>query len=198
MVKVIAVDFGGVYFTWNYERYVRQIADATGVSSRKVKNGLSKKIIDFHVSKVTEKEYWHAFCSVIGKEVDHRLLKKITENQFKPIKPVIALIKRLRKKYMIVLLANQTVVLDALDTKYHFYKNFDLLLSSHIIKMQKPQKNIFRLLIQQTHVGPQDILFIDDTKENVDSAKALGIRSLLFKSIMQLKKDLKVLGITVK
>ena len=69
-------------------------------------------IRDFHVQKVTEKEYWDSFCKLLGKNIDHRALSKLTLTLFKPKKPVIELIKRLRRKYKIALLSNHTVWLE--------------------------------------------------------------------------------------
>ncbi|HIH52349.1 MAG TPA: HAD family phosphatase [Nanoarchaeota archaeon] len=191
MIKVIAVDFGGVYFTWNYKKYLLEISKVTNTNPEKVKKALStQKLLDFHVDKISEKEYWNSFCKKINKKIDHKILKKITLDQSKPIIQVINLIRKLRKNYYIILLANQTKALDDLDRKYHFYKDFDLLLSSHIIKMQKPNKNIFKMMLNKTHLNPSEIIFIDDTKKNIDVAKKIGIHGILFKNFNQLKKEI--------
>lgn len=196
MIKVIAVDFGGVYFTYSFEKLVKQLSKLTGVESKIVKKGrVNRRLLELHVKKISEKGYWRAFCKTIGKEVKHSDLQRITENQFKPIKSVIQLMKRLRKRYKIVLLANQTVMLDRLDEKYRFYKNFDLLLSSHIVKVQKPHKSIFKLLLKKTKCKPEEIMFIDDSRKNIAAARRLGINAILFRNIKQLKKKLPSFGI---
>ena len=116
MIKVIAVDFGGVYFTWNYKKYLLEISKVTNTNPEKVKKALStQKLLDFHVDKISEKEYWNSFCKKINKKIDHKTLKKITLDQSKPIIQVINLIRKLRKNYYIILLANQT--------KFSYYKN---------------------------------------------------------------------------
>ena len=47
---------------------------------------------------------------------------------------------------------------------------------SHEIKMRKPNTEIYEYVLGQNALAPEETLFIDDTKENTDSAKKLGIR----------------------
>src|SRR3990172_7507911 len=137
MIKVIAVDFGGVYFTWSKEKFIRDLSEKLRVDYQTVERAHAEKIQDLHVQKITEKMFWDNFCKVIGKEVDHSFLNKITYSQFHPRKSVINLMKKLRKKYRIVLLSNHTTWLDELDKKYRIYSNFDIVISSHRVKVQK-------------------------------------------------------------
>jgi len=197
MIKVIAVDFGGVYFTWNRDKFRRDVSKTLGVDFETVKKAHSLKIRDLHIQKVTEKEYWDSFCQVMGKNVNHNLLKKITLKQFKPKKPVIDLIKNLRKRYRIVLLSNHTIWLDELDRKYGVYRNFDLVLSSHIVKVQKPDREIYELLIKKTKAKPQEIIFIEDTEENIEAAGKVGINTILFRNVRQLRRELASYGVEV-
>ena len=56
--------------------------------------------------------------------------------------------------------------------------------------MQKPNKNIFKMMLNKTHLNPSEIIFIDDTKKNIDVAKKIGIHGILFKNFNQLKKEI--------
>ncbi|MFH0948866.1 MAG: HAD family phosphatase [Candidatus Aenigmatarchaeota archaeon] len=190
MIKIIAIDLGGVYFEWSYERYFNEISKISGVDKKTVINILNKRIRGLHVKRISEKDYWDYFCKNTENKIDHKIFKKITLSQYKPNKPVINLMKKLRKKYKIALLANQTPILDEINRKYKIYKNFDFILSSHIVRMQKPYRNIYRLLIKKAKCKPREIVFIDDRKKNLKPAKELGINTILFKNAMQLKKDL--------
>lgn len=42
-------------------------------------------------------------------------------------------------------------------------------------KLIKPEKEIYRILIDRFQAYPEDTLFIDDLKENVDAALSTGI-----------------------
>jgi len=158
-IKVVAVDFGGVYFTWSLEKFVATMAKKLNVSKKIAKEAALKQNRNLTLGKVTEKQYWHAFCKVMGKELDHQWLKRITENQFKPIRPVVNLMKKLRKNYKIALVTNQHNMLDDLDKKYGIYKNFDVVICSHVVKSVKPQKKIYQVLMKKTRATPEEIAF---------------------------------------
>ncbi|MBI3190971.1 HAD family phosphatase [archaeon] len=198
MIKVIAIDLGGVYFKWDYDVYPSEISKVSGINKHTVKRILNKKIRDVHVKRMSEKNYWKYFCKSIGKDIDYKIYRKITLSQYKPNRAVINIVKRLKKHYKITLLANQTPILDKIDSKYKLYKDFDFNLSSHIVKMQKPYKNIYRLLVKKSKCRPEEILFIDDKNRNLKPAKELGINTILFKNATQLKKDLGKFGISVR
>ena len=46
-------------------------------------------------------------------------------------------------------------------------------------------------------VKPSEALFIDDREENLNPARAAGIRGLRFQSVPRLREDLRRLGFTI-
>ncbi len=52
---------------------------------------------------------------------------------------------------------------------------FSDLYLSHEIQLRKPNKNIYEFLLKKHDLNPEEVFFIDDTKENTDAAKSLGI-----------------------
>jgi 2-haloacid dehalogenase len=63
------------------------------------------------------------------------------------------------------------------------------------VKLIKPGKEIFELLLSRNNLPAQDCIFIDDSQPNVDAANALGIDGLLFTSSEQFERDLIERGI---
>jgi len=49
---------------------------------------------------------------------------------------------------------------------------------SHLIKLRKPHASCFEFVLSDSGMVADETLFIDDMLENIDSAKALGIRTL--------------------
>jgi len=61
---------------------------------------------------------------------------------------------------------------------YNTFKNcFGYFYLSHEMKMRKPNAIIFEYILKEHSLVPLETLFIDDTKENTDSAKLLGIQT---------------------
>ena len=52
---------------------------------------------------------------------------------------------------------------------------FEQFYLSHEINLRKPNNNIYEFVLTTNDLAPKETLFIDDTKENTDAAKALGI-----------------------
>ncbi|MCO6174030.1 HAD family phosphatase [Flavobacterium sp. NRK F10] len=58
-----------------------------------------------------------------------------------------------------------------------FYSCFEKTYFSFDIGMRKPDKETFRLVINNHNLTPKRTLFIDDKKENIESAKKLGFKT---------------------
>lgn len=62
------------------------------------------------------------------------------------------------------------------EHKYHRFKNcFERFYLSHEIEMRKPDSPIYEFVLHENGLSASETLFIDDTPENTDAAKALGI-----------------------
>ena len=76
------------------------------------------------------------------------------------------------------------------------------LLDDYIISgdvgVTKPHESIYRLLLERIGKPAGECLFIDDSQENVFAAQELGIKTILYRSPEQLKRDLESNGITIK
>jgi len=57
-----------------------------------------------------------------------------------------------------------------------FQNCFEKFYLSQEIKMRKPNSNIYEFVLNENRLSANETLFIDDTKENTDSASQLGIR----------------------
>jgi len=59
------------------------------------------------------------------------------------------------------------------------YKIFPIKFISYNLGYAKPEKQIFQIAIKRLKMKPQDILIIDNGKENLDAAKKLKLKTLL-------------------
>lgn len=51
---------------------------------------------------------------------------------------------------------------------------------SSSVKLAKPDPAIYRLLLSKYHLKPEECVFIDDRKDNVDAAKTLGMSGIVY------------------
>ena len=70
------------------------------------------------------------------------------------------------------------------DLKYlsDIFSNFDGLVFSGQIGLVKPNKEIFLYALNKFDIEPETAMFIDDNINNINAAKALGVKTFLFKN----------------
>jgi putative hydrolase of the HAD superfamily len=81
-------------------------------------------------------------------------------------------------------------VLESIERKFNWIADFDVLIWSYQHRMAKPEPAIYRLLLEQLGTAAEETLFLDDKLENIEAARHLGIQSLQFSTVDQLRRDL--------
>lgn len=110
--------------------------------------------------------------------------------------PVIELISTLRRHLPVGCLSNLEKQLSFAVEK-NILQNFDYHIISWQVRCRKPNPEIYREIFKHGKFLPSEILFIDDTPINVAAAKKLGINSVLFTNVSQLKRDLIKFGLPI-
>ncbi|MBE8727116.1 HAD family hydrolase [Flavobacterium hungaricum] len=92
-------------------------------------------------------------------------------------------LQELSKKYRLFLLSNtDSIHIETFETKSgaefceDFYQCFEKVYFSFDMGLRKPDPKIYQFLIDKHNLVPENTLFVDDKKENTDSAAALGIK----------------------
>lgn len=108
---------------------------------------------------------------------------------FKPIQPMIKLLKELRAEpsVRLYLLSNlDKPSYHALERAYpDFFALFDGVTISAIVHMIKPYENIYQFVFDTYNVDPRQTLFLDDQPENVAAGRAMGLKAVRFTSPQQ-------------
>lgn len=82
--------------------------------------------------------------------------------------------------YKIYLLSNISKHFAENSDKIGIFKQFDGLVFSGAIGLIKPNKDIFEYILHKYNLIPSETVFIDDNKDNVNTAERIGVKSLLF------------------
>jgi putative hydrolase of the HAD superfamily len=86
-------------------------------------------------------------------------------------------------------------VLANIEREFDWIHRFDVLVWSFQLGIAKPDPAIYRHMLAKLNVQPEEILFIDDKRENVDAARELGIQAIEFSSVERLRADLIAAGL---
>jgi epoxide hydrolase-like predicted phosphatase len=95
---------------------------------------------------------------------------------------------------------NTAILSNAIDgarreyqARYGFEQLVDLIIYSCEVKLAKPDPRVYWLLCDRLAVSPGEVVFLDDSPENVKGACELGIHALLHESTAQSIKAVEAL-----
>jgi putative hydrolase of the HAD superfamily len=74
--------------------------------------------------------------------------------------------------------------------KFNFIDRIDGKVVSGFVGMAKPDEDIYRCLVDKYGLKTEECVFIDDREENIQTAKALGMKGIVFKDYEQARAEL--------
>lgn len=163
---------------------------------KKLKQRYDKILHLAETGKISTGKYLKATSDILAPKLSPIQI----ENYFLSAKslPPIKLLSELKKKYRLAILSNnQKTWPKKFIAKSHLkqLKNIPFFNSAKI-GLRKPRKDIYLFALNKLRAKPQECIFIDDKPENTKPAKALGIKTVLYRQdINELKRKLKKLGI---
>jgi 2-haloacid dehalogenase len=116
-----------------------------------------------------------------------------------PIDGSVAILKKLKASRVPVYAItnwNQDKFREA-RARFDFFDCFDGIVVSGDEGMLKPELKIFELFFARYGVMPESAVFIDDSRHNVEGARAAGMQALHFTSPEALARELRGLGFSV-
>jgi putative hydrolase of the HAD superfamily len=86
-------------------------------------------------------------------------------------------------------------VLANMERTFDWLSRFDVLVWSYQLRMAKPDPAIYLYTLRELGVEPEEALFIDDKQVNIDAARDLGMRGIVFSTVDRLRDDLIAAGL---
>ncbi|MBU4493019.1 MAG: HAD family phosphatase [Nanoarchaeota archaeon] len=154
---------------------------------------------DFKLGKITEIEFWRRVNRILNTNLEISKLKSAMCKTYEIIPHMLPLIKGLKQQgYKLYILSNiphEWVCF--VVKKFALDKLFDGMLFSCDFGMDKPHAEFYELLLDKYNLNPKSCIFIDDFTENIDAAKRLGFKTILFEDAATLKNQLHKFGISI-
>jgi epoxide hydrolase-like predicted phosphatase len=102
-------------------------------------------------------------------------------------------IRLLRPRHRTGLISNGWPDLRDYLLKHHLEDAFDALIISAEVGVMKPQPEIYHMALEQLRAKPDEAAFVDDTITNVEAARNLGMKGILFRKPEQALNELNAL-----
>ncbi|MBN1951128.1 MAG: HAD family phosphatase [Bacteroidales bacterium] len=143
-------------------------------------------LVKLEIGEITPDQAWELLKKDFPGELETSRLEQAYCSLLLNTPPVrIQLLRKLSAHFKLYLLSNT----NAVHTLYYsqlllqeFGQDFSSLFRqtfySHELGMRKPGKEIFRKVLDEIAIPAENILFLDDTKTNLETARSLGIHVL--------------------
>ncbi|MGC8537814.1 MAG: HAD family hydrolase [Candidatus Micrarchaeia archaeon] len=195
MIRDIIFDVGGVLLKYKEEDYYRYISKKYGLSIVKVSHTLNPMIAKLEIGKMTIKQMRSIASKEFGIPNADLEWVRFFKTAAEPDSYMIALVKRLEHNYRVSVLSNISRSRYVVARKLFLHDlNAYKVFTSCYMGMRKPTEKIYLTVLNDLGAKPEETVFIDNLKVNVDGAKKVGIRALQFKSHEQIAKALKRIG----
>lgn len=198
-IKSIIFDWGGVLIDDPNPGLMQYCATALRVSRETYIEAHSKFADGFQIGSVCEDEFWGKICSELNvpKPNIPSLWAEAFEAAYVPRNSMFSMAASLQENgYRTAILSNTEV-----PAMQYFYQQqydmFDVLVFSCAEGIQKPNRKIYELTLEKLGSQPRQSVFIDDNPKYINGAKEVGINTVLFENIDQVKEELNRLGVKI-
>jgi len=183
MIKNIVFDFGDIFINLDKEIIFREIERFGGNPT------LSTEVLalnmDYEVGKISSEDFISQLTKVYPtassadiKDIWNGMLLDFPDHRLEFIENLAR-----EASHRLFLLSNtnalhiEEVANKMGEEKFNRFRNsFEQFYLSHEIHLRKPNADIYNFVLQQNGLKATETFFIDDTKENTDAAKKLGIQ----------------------
>lgn len=192
MIRNLVFDFGGVVVDIYWEDAVKEFArlglpNASQVIDRYKQNGL---FLELEEGKINAETFIARFSQMVGRMLTHDEVEAAWLSFFKTVPDArLKMLEELHRKYRMYLLSNTNPFVMGWARSSRFTPSgksldyyFDKLFLSYQLGVTKPSPQIFRQMMADVQLSPEETLFIDDGKANTDTARSLGFATLTVNS----------------
>ena len=195
LLSALIFDFGGVIVRTKDRLPREQLAEELNMTYEQLSDAIfaSESSRLASLGSITAEEHWEAVRQALG----------VTENDLPRIRDLfwagdtldfdlVDLIRSFRPQYRTALLSNAWGDLRGMLTGYWKIADaFDEIVISAEEGVVKPYPQIYQITLERLHLEPGQAVFVDDFIENVQGAQAVGMQTIHFRSIDQIRAEIK-------
>ncbi|MBI4054785.1 MAG: HAD family phosphatase [Elusimicrobia bacterium] len=181
-VSVVFFDMGNVLIRFDPLELLRRFRRVAQLPLIRIQHILwfNELAYAFEEGRVSPQEFFRAICGRLGTGIPERDFWRMWNAPFRPIAEMVEVVRRLGslgiRRYV---LSNTNVVHGKhLQEKHAFLRRMDGRIWSYEVGAAKPKPKIFRWALRMAGARPERCLFIDDRKENIRQAHALGMQTV--------------------
>jgi glucose-1-phosphatase len=207
MPKHLIFDFGNVLFDLNLpaieEGMRRLFGDHYEAAGRELK---AERVFElYETGGLSTDEFVDAIRYAAGQQHSTESVVEIWNSIFIGMpRHRFELLQTLRQRYQVFLLSNINDLharwIDDYMLREHQFSDFqttyfDGVYYSHLIRLRKPDRDIYEYVLADAELQARDCLFFDDLPQNIEAARAVGIEGHVHPVGEEIGEHLKRLGL---
>jgi putative hydrolase of the HAD superfamily len=156
---------------------------------------------DYDEGKLTGIGFWQKFLREAGLQPNQAMTEELNlwDTRLWTVEdPVMVAwqLKLQQRGLLTAILSNMgDDVLASVEREFDWLHRFDALVWSYQLGVVKPDPAIYRFTLTELGTLPQETLFIDDKRPNVEAARALGMQAIEYSSVKDLREELIARGL---
>ncbi len=203
VLKNIIFDLGGILINIDYKKTEKAFInlgfkDFANMFSQFTANAIFEQL---ETGKISNEDFYQALISLSTNNITKEQIKEAWNEIILDWRPQsLNFLETIASKYNLFLLSNtnaihQTYFYDSLKKetgRVSFNHLFTKAYYSHEIHFRKPNADIFEFVAKDANINIAETLFIDDSINNIETAKQLGFKThllLLNEKIEELEYD---------
>lgn len=199
MIKLIIFDFGGVLGSDanDWQKTFSKILSQTGLTTEDLHKIWNLYSDQMNIGKYDIEIFFEDVSKAGRKKTSAKELLSIYEDCIWLNTEVVDLANELKLKgFELTILSNESKTgMNFKIKKFDLHSIFQKIYCSADLGFVKPEERAFVYVLEDLKAIPQTTLLIDDRKENIDVAKKLGMATIMYKNIKQLRTELKSMGV---
>lgn len=194
MIRAFITDFGGVLMRTTSDASRRELEAQLGlplntIETRVFVSDLSTRS---QLGEMSDVEFWERSVEALGANMNAIELRRRFFADDVLDQELMRLIRSLRPAFKTGLISNAWS-----DARYLFTDvlgvadAFDTLVISAEEKIMKPDPRIYQIALERLDVSAAEAVFLDDVRENVQGAVAIGMHGIHFQTAQQTRHDIR-------
>ena len=183
-IRAVFFDLGGVIVRTEYQAPRQRLAEQFGMDYDDIDKIVfgSASAARASVGEVTEEEHWQNVMKTL----------KLPASEAQRVKSeffggdiidrtLLEFLRSLKPKYKVGAISNAWSGLRQYMEREKFADVFDAIVISAEVGAVKPSAEIYRKALKQFEVSPNEAVFVDDVRENIEACEKIGMKGIHFK-----------------
>lgn len=195
-LRAVIFDYGMVLSGPPDPAAKERLCEISGLSAELLDTHYWTRRLDYDRGTLSAEEYWHRIAADAGSQLADDTVRALIEQDillWATVNPLMLdWLDRVRAGgWKVAILSNMGKdLLGHMRRHFLWLDRLDHLTWSCELSRVKPEPEIYEHTLEKLGVRPEEALFLDDKTENVEGARRLGMRSLLFRDARTLQLDL--------